>query len=71
MYWVRLIGGLLYLGGIILLVYNIWKTIAGVEAPEDEQASAPALTGPKPVYAGFQMCFKTQPIKFSWCWLRC
>ena len=36
MYWVRLIGGLLYLGGIILLVYNIWKTIAGVEAPEDE-----------------------------------
>ena len=53
MYWVRLIGGLLYLGGIILLVYNIWKTIAGAEVPEDEQASAPALTGPKPVYAGF------------------
>ena len=49
MYWVRLIGGLLYLGGIILLVYNIWKTIAGAEVPEDEQASAPALTGPKPV----------------------
>ena len=65
MYWVRLIGGLLYLGGIILLVYNIWKTIAGVEAPEDEQASAPALTGPKPVYAGFQMMLETQPIKFG------
>ena len=65
MYWVRLIGGLLYLGGIILLVYNIWKTIAGVEAPEDEQASAPVLTGPKPVYAGFQMMLETQPIKFG------
>ena len=65
MYWVRLIGGLLYLGGIILLVYNIWKTIAGVEVPEDEQASAPALTGPKPVYAGFQMMLETQPIKFG------
>ena len=33
MYWVRLIGGLLNLGGIILLVYNIWKTIAGTEVP--------------------------------------
>ena len=65
MYWVRLIGGLLYLGGIILLVYNIWKTIAGVDVPEDEQASAPALTGPKPVYAGFQMMLETQPIKFG------
>ena len=65
MYWVRLIGGLLYLGGIILLVYNIWKTIAGVEAPEDEQASAAALTGLKPVYTGFQMMLETQPIKFG------
>ena len=65
MYWVRLIGGLLYLGGIILPVYNIWKTIAGAEVPEDEQASAPALTGPKPVYAGFQMMLETQPIKFG------
>ena len=65
MYWVRLIGGLLYLGGIILLVYNIWKTIAGAEVPEDEQASAPSLTGPKPVYAGFQMMLETQPIKFG------
>ena len=65
MYWVRLIGGLLYLGGIILLVYNIWKTIAGAEVPEDEQASAPALTDPKPVYAGFQMMLETQPIKFG------
>ena len=65
MYWVRLIGGLLYLGGIILLVYNIWKTIAGAEVPEDEQASAPVLTGPKPVYAGFQMMLETQPIKFG------
>ena len=65
MYWVRLIGGLLYLGGIILLVYNIWKTIAGVEVPEDEKASAPPLTGPKPVYAGFQMMLETQPIKFG------
>ena len=65
MYWVRLIGGLLYLGGIIVLVYNILKTIAGVEVPEDEKASAPALTGPKPVYAGFQMMLETQPIKFG------
>ena len=65
MYWFRLIGGLLYLGGILLLVYNIWKTIAGVEVPEDEQASAPALTGPKMVYAGFQIMLETQPIKFG------
>ncbi|NBC17612.1 MAG: cytochrome-c oxidase, cbb3-type subunit I [Bacteroidetes bacterium] len=27
MYWVRLIGGTLYLGGVILMMINVWKTI--------------------------------------------
>jgi cbb3-type cytochrome c oxidase subunit I len=27
MYWVRLIGGTLYLGGVILMMVNVWKTI--------------------------------------------
>ncbi len=27
MYWVRMIGGLLYLTGVVLMLYNMWKTI--------------------------------------------
>ena len=28
MYWVRLAGGLMYFAGMLLLVVNVWKTIA-------------------------------------------
>jgi len=28
-YTVRLLGGLLYLGGMLIMAYNVWKTIAG------------------------------------------
>jgi cytochrome c oxidase cbb3-type subunit 1 len=35
-YIIRLCGGLLYLSGMAVMAYNVWKTIAGhraVEAP--------------------------------------
>ncbi len=28
-YTVRLLGGLLYLGGMFIMAYNVWKTISG------------------------------------------
>ena len=31
MYIIRALGGLLYLGGMVLMVYNCWKTIAGCD----------------------------------------
>ena len=43
MYWMRAIGGTLYLTGVIVLVYNIVKTVKQGSAIEDELAEAPAL----------------------------
>ena len=44
MYWMRAIGGTLYLAGVIVLVYNIYKTVKQGSPVEDEMAEAPALT---------------------------
>jgi len=44
MYWMRAIGGTLYLTGIIVLVYNIIKTVKQGAAVQDDAAEAPALT---------------------------
>jgi cytochrome c oxidase cbb3-type subunit I/II len=43
MYWMRAIGGTLYLTGVIVLVYNIIKTVKQGSPVEDELAEAPAL----------------------------
>lgn len=43
MYWMRAIGGTLYLTGMLVLVYNIAKTIMVNETIEDELAEAPEL----------------------------
>jgi cytochrome c oxidase cbb3-type subunit I/II len=44
MYWMRAIGGTLYLAGVIVLVYNIIKTVKQGSAVEDDAAEAVALT---------------------------
>ncbi len=44
MYWMRAIGGTLYIVGMLILVYNIVLTIRKGSAVEDELAEAPALT---------------------------
>ncbi|MCL4801231.1 MAG: cytochrome-c oxidase, cbb3-type subunit I [Burkholderiales bacterium] len=33
-YWIRLGGGLLYLSGMLIMAYNVWKTIAGRKATD-------------------------------------
>ena len=43
MYWMRAIGGTLYLTGMLILVYNIIATIKSGSKVEDELAEAPAL----------------------------
>jgi len=43
MYMLRSLGGLLYLTGAILMVVNIWKTVARGNFQENEEAEAPAL----------------------------
>ncbi|MCX7550150.1 cytochrome-c oxidase, cbb3-type subunit I [Xanthomarina sp. F2636L] len=43
MYWMRAIGGTLYLIGMLVLVYNVIQTIRQGSAVTDELAEAPAL----------------------------
>ena len=44
MYWMRAIGGTLYFVGVIVLVYNIARTVSAGSKIADELAEAPALT---------------------------
>ncbi|SFR39772.1 cytochrome c oxidase cbb3-type subunit I/II [Robiginitalea myxolifaciens] len=44
MYWMRAIGGSLYIVGMLVMVYNIVVTIRKGSSVEDELAEAPALT---------------------------
>jgi cytochrome c oxidase cbb3-type subunit 1 len=41
-YVIRALGGALYLAGALLMVWNIWKTLAATEAAEPALALAPA-----------------------------
>ncbi|MDO6597069.1 cytochrome-c oxidase, cbb3-type subunit I [Oceanihabitans sp. 2_MG-2023] len=43
MYWMRAIGGTLYITGMLILVYNVVVTIKSGSKVEDELAEAPAL----------------------------
>ncbi|WP_333694601.1 cytochrome-c oxidase, cbb3-type subunit I [Flavobacterium sp.] len=43
MYWMRAIGGTLYVVGLLVLVYNVIRTVAAGSKVEDELAEAPAL----------------------------
>lgn len=44
MYAIRAVGGTMYLIGMLVMVYNAFKTVANGQAVEDELAEAPALT---------------------------
>ena len=43
MYWMRAIGGTLFIIGMLILVYNIYATVKNASKVEDELAEAPAL----------------------------
>ncbi|GAB5486608.1 MAG: cytochrome-c oxidase, cbb3-type subunit I [Parasphingorhabdus sp.] len=59
MYLIRAAGGLLYLAGAVVLVYNVWMTIAGkqrdekpmTETPHDPEADKPLVEKPVAVPA--------------------
>jgi cytochrome c oxidase cbb3-type subunit 1 len=42
-YVIRMLGGLLYLSGALMMAYNLWRTITSEElSVEEERAPAPA-----------------------------
>jgi cytochrome c oxidase cbb3-type subunit I/II len=47
MYLMRGIGGTMYIVGALIMVYNIWKTVAAGSLVANEAAEAPALRGQK------------------------
>jgi len=68
MYMLRSLGGLLYLSGVIVMIYNLWKTAAmGTFVPE-ELAEAPALTAEAPAEHGehwHRRLFERRPIQLT------
>ena len=66
MWWVRALGGALYLAGMILLVVNVWVTVrAGAPVP-DTEASAPSLKGQAaPAARGIQRWLEARPLHFA------
>jgi len=42
-YTVRLLGGTIFFAGMLIMVYNVWKTIAGARAVDDAKIPAVAL----------------------------
>ena len=65
LYAIRAVGGLLYFIGLLLLVYNVWRTVAGAKAPADQEASAPALEGAAPKAASWQRWLEARPMHFA------
>jgi cytochrome c oxidase cbb3-type subunit I/II len=53
---IRALGGTLYLGGFLLMVYNVWKTVAQGKFIANEPAEAPALAKP----------YTPTPEKYAW-----
>lgn len=68
-YHTRVLGGLLYLAGIILMCYNVWKTVRKAEVVEDEEVTAPSLASLKPAnYGGktyWHHVLEGQPFAFA------
>ncbi len=68
MYILRTIGGVLYLTGSILMVINVWKTVAKGTFTANEEAEAAALTNkgtPRQSGEGYHSWLERTPIQFS------
>ena len=68
MYWMRAIGGTLYIAGMLVLVYNIIVTIKNGSKVTDELAEAPALqrvSKRRVVGEGWHTWLERKPIKLT------
>ncbi|WP_228852143.1 cytochrome-c oxidase, cbb3-type subunit I [Aegicerativicinus sediminis] len=68
MYWMRAIGGTLYISGILILVFNIVKTIKSGTAVTDELAEAAPLTkvtSKRTAKEGYHTWLERRPVKLT------
>ncbi|CAM2007524.1 cytochrome-c oxidase, cbb3-type subunit I [Acanthopleuribacter pedis] len=61
LYWIRMFGGMLYLGGALVMLYNVVKTISGVTVPEDTEAEATPYER-KPLVGSFHYRLEAKPV---------
>jgi cytochrome c oxidase cbb3-type subunit I/II len=65
LYYIRALGGLLYLIGMLMLAFNVWRTVAGAEPVPDEQASAPPLAPQQAPAPNIQRWLEARPMHFA------
>ncbi|OYU84419.1 MAG: cytochrome C oxidase Cbb3 [Flavobacterium sp. BFFFF2] len=68
LYWIRAIGGTLFLVGVLVGVYNIIRTVRQGAAVEDEAAEAPALAVLSPARQKgekYHAWLERKPVKFA------
>ena len=66
MYVMRAIGGAIYLGGVFVMVYNLWKTAAQGKFIAEEKAVAPALKKNVRVTGGhWHSVLERKPVLFT------
>lgn len=66
MYMLRAFGGLLYLSGAVIMVYNMWKTAKQGVFQETEEDSAPALAkNYKPAGEFWHRAWERKPVFFT------
>jgi cytochrome c oxidase cbb3-type subunit I/II len=65
LYYIRALGGLLYLSGAVMLAVNVWATVRGTQPVPDEEASAPALSPLAPASPSWQRWLEARPLHFA------
>jgi cytochrome c oxidase cbb3-type subunit I/II len=68
MYWMRAIGGTMYIIGMLILVYNIIKTVKSGSKVTDDLAEAPALEKVgkrRTAKEGYHTWLERRPVKFT------
>lgn len=68
MYWMRAIGGSLFIAGMFILIYNVYKTIKAGSEVQDELAEAAPLqkiTGKRLVGEGFHTWLERKPVQLT------
>ncbi|MDJ0835135.1 MAG: cytochrome-c oxidase, cbb3-type subunit I [Acidobacteriota bacterium] len=63
-YWLRFLGGILYVAGLVVMFLNLFKTLKGVTPPDDTKAEAVPYER-KPLMGKFHFKLEAKPATFS------
>ena len=64
-YVMRLVGGSLYFTGVLILIYNMFKTVGSGTFIANEEAEAPALEKKVVTGGGWHAALERKPVKFT------